>query len=144
MEKKKEELKEDIELEDYEGYKDIDDDENEDDEEIKVDAEINYDDFNKPNDFDIEADYEEEQQQLTFNTKKEKIKTRFTYENTRSLVSFFKIYGFIGIIIALILISYFITKGNFTGLFLYILLLIGSYFLGYFVMSALDKPKTED
>lgn len=138
MEKKKEEEK-DIELEDYEGYKDIDDDHEEDLEP----TEINYEDFNKPNDFDVEEDYNDDTS-LTLEPKRKKVQTRFTYENTRSLVTFFKIYGFIGIIIALILIAYYICVGNYMGLFLYILLMIVSYFLGYFLMGALDRPRIDD
>ena len=121
----------DIELDDYEGYKDIDDDI----EEAETEEEINYDEFNTPNDFDVEEDYKDGEE-LSFEKEIDDLEKNGKYDG---LITFFKWFGVVGIIIALILIAYFITKGNISGLFFYILLLVISYYLGYYVTYALDK-----
>ena len=131
MENKKEQ---DIELEDYEGYKDIDDDNID---ESDKDIDTDYTKFNTPNDFDIDEDFDDGNDlALDANVSKTK---GLSYENNPGLYTFLKWFGRIGIVIALILVVYYISVGNYLGLFLFALLLVGSYYCGYFLISALDK-----
>jgi hypothetical protein len=99
------------------------------DDEVKVD--IDYQNFNRPGDFDVDEDYLEEEYSP------ENLDNHYKDDLSAldSLSTIFKWFGIIGMIIAFILVIYFISRGKILGLILYLLLLVGSYFLGYFLMS---------
>lgn len=117
-----------IKIDDYDGkHHDIDENINDD----KVDVDINYQNFTHPRDFDVDEDYLEEEYspENLDNHYNDNLSVLDTLSNI------FKWIGIIGMIIALILVVYFISRGKILGLILYLLLLVGCYFLGYFLMS---------
>ena len=113
----------------------------------------NYEDFNKIKDEVEEVVVEEEKKDTTDNSKVHKQKTyREVYKELDevdddyeaakfngilSLIS--KWFSIIGVIIAIILIAYFITTGQFQNLILYILGLVAAFFFGWFFMYFLVK-----
>ena len=142
-EKEKKELEEDFELEDYDGYENIDDDK---DVESETEEDIDYDDFNKPGDFEVDEyeneDEDEDDNDVSFSVEKKKKSSHIEediYVTHPTLMMFLKWFGYLGVIIALFLIAYHITKGNYGSLLIYVLVLIGAYFLGYFLASAIDN-----
>ena len=66
----------------------------------------------------------------------------YTYDSSSGLYKFLSIFlmvfKWIGIVIAVILIAYFITQGNIKSLFLYIIGLVIAFFFGYFFMYILN------
>ncbi len=135
------------------------DDEDEEVIEVEDDTDNNYDeyvdayeDFNKINE-DVEEAVIEEKKDKTEYSKVQKHRSYRDvykeldeiddeYESTifngiLSLIS--KCFSIIGVIIAIILIAYFIVIGQFQNLILYILGLIASFFFGWFFMYFLVK-----
>ena len=123
--------KEDFGLDEYERTQhDIDEDEIEDDEEI------DYENFNKASDFDVDEDYLEEEYSL------DNKNSSSTYDR-ETIIKYLTWFGRVGIVIALALSAYFISRGRIKDLLLYILLLVTSYFVGYYTMYLIDKRKNQ-
>ena len=119
--------KEDFGLEEYDGkHHDLDEDIDDDKEKVDID----YQNFNHPGDFDVDEDYLEDE----YSPESLDNHYRDDLSSLDTLRSFFKWFGIVGMIIAFILVIYFISRGKILGLILYLLLLVGSYFLGYFLM----------
>ncbi len=93
---------------------------------------VSYEEFNKTQ--KVEVDDEEEDELDT----KVSVKKTTYYEPT--LISTILTWFIrIGIVIAVILVAYYITKGMFKDLFFYILLLLLSFGLGFGIMAVIDK-----
>lgn len=105
-------------------------------ESIDFDSEENYNDFNNiievedSNGMEVDEIEDDETRQYTDNSL-----------DVFNLSIFYTWFTRIGIGIAVILMALFITKGDFLSLFKYVLLLIGSFFAGYFAMFLFDKLK---
>lgn len=129
-----------LELEEYDepfdqNFYSIDTDEEED--VIEVDDESSYDEFNTVQEIDWEqeeAELEEEEEEVKHieNTKK-------SYSSEDSL--FYRVFptvsswfGIIGVILAVIIMIYFILHGSVKSLLLFMLMLVASYGLGYVCM----------
>lgn len=106
-----------------------------------TDDEDNYENFIKvekveSNDYE---DYDDEDDE-------EETNSYYTYDDNsiyKFLSIFIVVFKWIGVAIAIILISYFITQGNMKSLLMYILGLVFAFFFGYFFMFILNKF-TED
>ena len=125
--------KEDFGLEEYDGkHHDLDEDYDEEEQQ----EEIDYEKFNKTNDFDVDEDYDNGEE-WTLERNQEIIDE----DSMNKIMTFLTWFGRVGIVIALILIAYYISHGNIKGLILYLLLLVASYFGGYFLMYFIDKVR---
>ncbi len=107
-------------------------------------SDVSYEDFNKPTKVVVEDDDDEEKVVVTKTVKKKKTSSAYSrITDNEELIDFLAIFWIwfrrIGIIIAVILIAYFITKGLFKDLFMYILLLVGSFFFGFGFMAVLTS-----
>ena len=110
-------------------------------------SDVSYEDFNKPTkvvigDEDGDGDVDVVVKK-TANKKKIARSSSYVFTENEELMDFLAIFWIwfrrIGIIIAVILIAYFITKGLFKDLFMYILLLVGSFFFGFGFMAVLTR-----
>ena len=83
-----------------------------------------------------------EEEEIKENLKEEKKEEHFIL-NPKNLKKLFllleKWFERVGIMIAIILIAYFITQGRLIDLFLYIMLLVGSFFIGFLLMYFYTK-----
>ena len=110
-------------------------------------SDVSYEDFNKPTKVVIEDEDGEGDVDVvvkkTANKKKTARSSSYAFTENEELMDFLAIFWIwfrrIGIIIAVILIAYFITKGLFKDLFMYILLLVGSFFFGFGFMAVLTR-----
>ncbi len=105
---------------------------------IEIEDSSSYQDFNKVEDSnDDEDDYSTK---VTVDTKKENTSVPILSPIALSILSTFsKWFRIFGIIIAIILCAYYIAMGYFKDLFYYLLLLVGSFFFGYFFVYLLEK-----
>ena len=125
--------KDDFGLEEYDGKQhDLDEDYDEDEQQ----EELDYEKFNKTNDFDVDEDYDDGEEWTL-----EKNQETIDEDSMNKIMTFLTWFGRVGIVIALILIAYYISHGNIKGLILYLLLLVASYFGGYFLMYFIDKVR---
>ena len=125
--------KDDFGLEEYDGKQhDLDEDYDEDEQQ----EELDYEKFNKTNDFDVDEDYDDGEEWTL-----EKNQETIDEDSMNKIMTFLTWFGRVGIVIALILIAYYISRGNIKGLILYLLLLVASYFGGYFLMYFIDKVR---
>lgn len=104
--------------------------------EIIEDNTVDYDNFNEVSEFS-NYDYNDN----TDDNTNDEISSLDKRNLNIDLSLIYKCFSSIGVIIAIILISVFITKGEFNNLFTYILLLVGSFMFGYFFMFLFDKYK---
>ena len=116
-------------------------------------SDVRYEDFNKPtkvieeDDDDDEVVYKEVKTTTHTTTKKRKKQKVSAVEaklmENEGLMDFLTIFWIwfrrIGIAIMIILVAYYITKGLFTDLFRYILLLVVSFFFGFGFMALINK-----
>ena len=111
-------------------------------------SDVSYEDFNKANhvvvdddDDDYEAETTKTVTKKTTTVKKKETSNKETYENDLFidfLTFFWTWFRRIGIVIAVILVAYFLTEGLFKDLFLYLLLLIAAFFFGYGFMAVIN------
>lgn len=107
-------------------------------------SDVRYEDFNKAEEIIIEDDDDEDENvaiKKTTTKKKTSVETRLI-ENEglmEGLSIFWLWFRRIGIVIAVILVAYYITKGLFKDLFMYILLLVVSFFFGFGFMAILTR-----
>lgn len=112
-------------------------------------SDVSYEDFNKANHVVVEDDDDDDDEVETTKTvtkktttvKKKETSNKETYENDGVidfLTFFWTWFRRIGIVIAVILIAYFLTEGLFKDLFLYLLLLIAAFFFGYGFMAVIN------
>ena len=105
-------------------------------------SDVRYEDFNKVN--EVEDDDDEYEEIVVENKKTSSSKKSSTsiMEND-SFISILSVFWTwfrrIGIVIAVILIAYYITKGMFKDLFLYILMLVVAFFFGFGFMALINK-----
>ena len=133
-----------IEEEEYNNFFKVDDDYDNVSYITNTDDEDNYADFIKvqkveTDDYNDSEDEDEEED-------KDDTSSYYTYDDNsiyKFLSIFIVVFKWIGVAIAIILISYFITQGNIKSLLMYILGLVIAFFFGYFFMFILNKF-TED
>ena len=112
-------------------------------------SDVSYEDFNKANHVVVEDDDDDDYEAETTKTvtkktttvKKKETSNKETYENDLFidfLTFFWTWFRRIGIVIAVILVAYFLTEGLFKDLFLYLLLLIAAFFFGYGFMAVIN------
>ena len=111
---------------------------------------VSYEDFNKANHVVVEDDDDDEPEEVhTTKTVTKKKTTTVTKQKEESgilaneglmdfLTFFWTWFRRIGIVIAVILMAYFLTEGLIKDLFLYILLLIAAFFFGYGFMAVIN------
>ncbi len=107
-------------------------------------SDVRYEDFNKVNDYDDDYDEDDDTEEITTKTTHKKrtssSNSLIQNEGLMDFLSFFWTwFRRLGIVIAVILIAYFLTKGMFKDLFLYILLLVASFFFGFGFMAVINK-----
>ena len=97
-----------------------------------------YEKFNQiDNDYDATYDVEDDDSD---NNNNDSYNNSHDNSNFISILSIFSTwFTRIGVVIAIILIAFFIVKGQFNNLLLYIIGLIASFFFGYFFMFILVK-----
>ena len=105
-------------------------------------SDVRYEDFNKVN--QVEDDDEEVEVVTTkTTTRKKKSSNTNSFIRNETLMDFLSFFWTwfrrLGIVIAVILIAYFITKGMFKDLFQYILLLVVSFFFGFGFMALINR-----
>lgn len=116
----------------------------EDDYDYEIDYDYGRDESDFIEDYDEEkyANYEAESSEKNADTKKSETKEIYLSEAAstivNSLMSFSNIFGIIGMVIAAILILFFIFTLQFDSLVLYLVVLIISFFFGYGFMYFLD------
>lgn len=116
----------------------------EDDYDYEIDYDYGRDESDFIEDYDEEkyANYEAESSEKNADTKKSETKEIYLSEAAstivNSLMSFSNIFGIIGMVIAAILILFFIFTLQFDSLILYLVVLIISFFFGYGFMYFLD------
>ena len=116
----------------------------EDDYDYEIDYDYGRDESDFIEDYDEEkyANYEAESSENNADTKKSETKEIYLSEAAstivNSLMSFSNIFGIIGMVIAAILILFFIFTLQFDSLVLYLVVLIISFFFGYGFMYFLD------
>lgn len=116
----------------------------EDDYDYEIDYDYGKDDSDFIEDYDEEkyANYEAESFEKKADTKKKETKEIYLGEAAstivNSLMSFSNLFGIIGMVIAAILILFFIFTLQFDSLILYLVVLIVSFFFGYGFMYFLD------
>ena len=116
----------------------------EDDYDYEIDYDYGKDESDFIEDYDEEkyANYEAESSEKNADTKKSETKEIYLSEAAstivNSLMSFSNIFGIIGMVIAAILILFFIFTLQFDSLVLYLVVLIISFFFGYGFMYFLD------
>ena len=111
---------------------------------VNTDDEDNYEDFIKVQDDKTEKYYDSIDEDN--DSSDEESNSFYTYDNKniyKFLSIFISIFKWVGVAIAVVLISYFITQGNIKSLLIYILGLVFAFFFGYFFMFILNKF-TED
>ena len=111
---------------------------------VNTDDEDNYEDFIKVQDDKTEKYYDSIDEDN--DSSDEESHSFYTYDNKniyKFLSIFISIFKWVGVAIAVVLISYFITQGNIKSLLIYILGLVFAFFFGYFFMFILNKF-TED
>lgn len=116
----------------------------EDDYDYEIDYDYGKDESDFIEDYDEEkyANYEAESSEKKADTKKKETKEIYLGEAAstivNSLMSFSNLFGIIGMIIAAVLILFFIFTLQFDSLVLYLVVLIASFFFGYGFMYFLD------
>ena len=99
---------------------------------VTVDDDLSYEDFNKTQ--EVTEEYED------ISTS---VKTTTHEEDNDSVIYYLSVFWTwfrrIGIVIAILLIAYYIAKGMFKDLFMYVLLLVCAFFFGYGFMFIIDK-----
>lgn len=116
----------------------------EDDYDYEIDYDYGKDDSDFIEDYDEEkyANYEAESSEKKADTKKKETKEIYLGDAAstivNSLMSFSNLFGIIGMVIAAILILFFIFTLQFDSLVLYLVVLIVSFFFGYGFMYFLD------
>ena len=116
----------------------------EDDYDYEIDYDYGKDDSDFIEDYDEEkyANYEAESSENKADTKKKETKEIYLGDAAstivNSLMSFSNLFGIIGMVIAAILILFFIFTLQFDSLVLYLVVLIVSFFFGYGFMYFLD------
>ncbi len=93
---------------------------------------VSYENFSKAKKVEIEDDEEDE-----YDTKVSVKKS--SYSEPSIIYTVLTWFTRIGIVIAVILVAYYITKGMFKDLLFYILLLVLSFGLGFGAMAVIDK-----
>jgi len=107
-------------------------------------SDVRYEDFNKAEEIIIEDEDDDDDDDAikqTTTKKKTSVETRLI-ENEglmEGLSIFWLWFRRIGIVIAVILVAYYITKGLFKDLLMYILLLVVSFFFGFGFMAILTR-----
>ena len=107
---------------------------------VNTENEDNYEEFVKVQKVESDDDYDDNSED------EEETNPYYTYDDNsiyKFLSIFIIVFKWIGVAIAIILISYFITQGNMKSLLMYILGLVIAFFFGYFFMFILNKF-TED
>ncbi|MBR6137834.1 MAG: hypothetical protein IKQ06_06745 [Bacilli bacterium] len=114
-------------------------------------SDVNYDDFNKVQVIDEDEDEEEPEVEeiKTVTTKTTTKKKKTTNKIEEKLLAneglmtfldlFWKVFRIMGIILAVFIVLYYLVKGMFSSLFIYILLLILSFVFGFGFMALINK-----
>ena len=114
-------------------------------------SDVSYEDFNKPGEIIDDDEYDDEyddvpEAKVTSTKKKTVQKTSAVEEKlmeNEELMDFLMVFWMwfrrIGIIVAIILIAYFITKGMMKDLLLYLLLLVVAFGFGFGFMAIINK-----
>ncbi len=115
-------------------------------------SDVSYEEFNKANNVVVEDDDDDDDVEEVKTTKTVTKKTTTTTTKHKEeesgilaneglmdfLTFFWTWFRRIGIVIAVILMAYYLTEGLFKDLFLYILLLIAAFFFGYGFMAVIN------